>query len=94
MAFDTISEKHLIILDAYNGVFELNMENGEKKQIVSNKAVIGSSVRKTERLSCSLIKTQFFFRIRVLLKFSTPLQLQRMVTFTSLIRSLGKELTP
>lgn len=44
MSFDTISE-NIIVLDTTDGVFELNIKNGEKKQFVSDKTVIGSTVR-------------------------------------------------
>lgn len=44
MAFDTISE-NLIVTDTANGIFELNVENGKKKQIVSSKVELGSEVR-------------------------------------------------
>jgi len=42
MSFDTISE-NIIVLDTTDGVFELNIKNGEKKQFVSDKTVIGST---------------------------------------------------
>lgn len=44
MSFDTISE-NIIVLDTTDGVFELNIKNGEKKQFVSDQTVIGSTVR-------------------------------------------------
>lgn len=44
MAFDTISE-NLIVIDTTSGIYELNLKNGEKKQILSEKAVFGKDVR-------------------------------------------------
>lgn len=44
LAFDTISDK-MIVMDSSNGVFELNLKNGEKTRLVSDTDVIGSSVR-------------------------------------------------
>lgn len=44
LAFDTIGD-NLIVMDSADGIFELNLDNGQKKQLVSDKDVIGSSVR-------------------------------------------------
>lgn len=49
LAFDTVSDD-LIVVDSWNGIFGLNMKTGEKKQFVSEKTVIGSSVRKLSLL--------------------------------------------
>ena len=49
LAFDTISD-NLIVVDTASGIFELNLKTGEKKQFVSEKTVIGISVRKLSTL--------------------------------------------
>lgn len=44
LAFDTIGD-NLIVMDSSNGVFELSLLDGKKKQLVSGSIDIGSSVR-------------------------------------------------
>lgn len=44
LAFDTIGD-NLIVMDSSNGVFELSLLDGKKKQLVSGSTDIGSSVR-------------------------------------------------
>lgn len=43
-AFD-ISENNLIVMQSYEGVYEVNIESGEKKLLVSRNDVIGETVR-------------------------------------------------
>lgn len=50
MAFDTISE-NLIVMDTSSGIFELNPKTGDKKQLVSDDAEIGISVRTKLQIS-------------------------------------------
>ena len=44
MSFD-VNLDNLIVMDTSSGIFELNMKTGEKNQLVSEKAEIGTSVR-------------------------------------------------
>lgn len=44
LAFDTIGD-NLIVMDTSSGIFELNLKDGKKKQLVKSTDVIGSSVR-------------------------------------------------
>jgi hypothetical protein len=45
MAFDTTNPDQLIVADAYYGIWELNVKNGQKKQLVSQTKDIGVDVR-------------------------------------------------
>ena len=49
MALDTQSD-NLIVLDSSQGVFELNLKTGQKTQLVSDKDVIGSQVRRIDSI--------------------------------------------
>ena len=46
LAFDTKTE-NLIVMDTSTGIFELNLKTGQKKQLVSDKDVIGSQVSRS-----------------------------------------------
>lgn len=43
-AFD-VNDNKLIVMHSYEGVYEVNIENGEKKLLVSRNDVIGEIVR-------------------------------------------------
>lgn len=45
MAFD-VNPEILIVVDTSSGIYELNIKTGKTRQLVSEKAVFGSSVRK------------------------------------------------
>jgi hypothetical protein len=44
MAFDTIGQ-NLIVMHSFEGVFEVDLMSGEKKQLVSEQDMIGVDVR-------------------------------------------------
>ena len=44
MDFDTLGN-NLIVSHSYLGIFEVNIESGEKKHLVKNDEVIGENVR-------------------------------------------------
>jgi hypothetical protein len=44
MAFDTLKNA-LIVAHSLHGIYEVDLSNGEQKQLVSNDDIIGSSVR-------------------------------------------------
>jgi len=44
MAFDTINSNLLIVVDSFYGIFEVDLRNGNRRNLVSQKAVIGKEV--------------------------------------------------
>lgn len=44
MAFDTLGD-NLIVIHSYDGVYEVDLKNGNKKLLVSRKDIIGKEVR-------------------------------------------------
>jgi len=44
ISFDTLNADILIVLDSDEGIFELNLKNGEKKLLISSNTIIGAKV--------------------------------------------------
>lgn len=53
MAWDTTSE-NMIVMDTSSGIFDFNTKTGIRKLLVSDKDVIGTSVRQFSVYSSSL----------------------------------------
>jgi adipocyte plasma membrane-associated protein len=45
MAFDTISDS-LIVMHSFEGIFQIDLKTGKKKQLVSEKEIVGDDVRR------------------------------------------------
>lgn len=44
MAFDVLND-NILVIHSYLGIFEVNINTGEKKLLISNEEVIGDDVR-------------------------------------------------
>lgn len=55
MAFDTISDS-LIVMQSYEGIFQVDLKTGKKNQLVSRDDVVGDEVRLAEVLRFGMEK--------------------------------------
>lgn len=92
MEFDTIGD-NLIVMHSYSGVFEVDLKTGEKKQLVSEKDVIGDEVR--QFLVCTIRNYfhDFSIRMRDHANFSILLPSRKTETSTFRIQHPTTELT-
>lgn len=94
LAFDTISD-NLLVVDAYYGLWEVNLKDGSKKQLVSPDMPIGINVSILLMISVLISPETLLshFRFHVQQKCSIVWRSKRMATFTSHIRHQNLEWT-
>lgn len=92
LAFDTQGD-NLIVVDAYYGLWEVNLKNNEKKQLVKPEEIIGVNVSIIVLIRVHQKITKTIFRFHVQRRFSTASLWLRMATFSSHLHHLNSAST-